>query len=228
MSTRRPRLLLASSLLGLTTILTGVLMAFIFPVNLDLPPGFFTPIIAFEFAATPSDLSYLMGQDTQANGARIAMTHGLYLDMMFPFCYAGFLGLLLIRQAVMGYRVALLGLPFAVAIIPLDIRENLTLLAIIDEMSDPATLELLLAKLRIDTWLKWGAIALAMLPLGFACWRKSDKTGATLCLLAAGSILLSWGSGTVPQLAEIMGICVLLFFVAWTVRECRQLYRRAY
>lgn len=227
MSVHRPRLLLASSLLGLVTILIGLLMAFIFPVNLELPDGFFTPIIAFEFAALPSDLSYLMGEDAQTASSREAMMRGLYLDMVFPFCYAGFLALLLVRQAVTGYRVALLGVPFAIAIIPLDIRENLTLLSILAELTDPVALEILLARLAIDTWLKWGAIALAMLPLGVACLQRSDKIGAALSVLASGSVFLCWSSGTIPILAEIMGVCVLLFFLGWTLRECRLLYRPA-
>jgi hypothetical protein len=224
MSTLQKALLLGSVTTGLSTVLLGLAMVLTFPITADLPAGFNTPIIAFEFAATHADLSYLAGDGLTEADNRAGMIAGLQLDMAFPFAYGGFLFFLLARLVAVRHLIALLGIPFSILIIPLDIRENLTLLAIIDALANTDSLDQLLLKLRIDTWLKWGAIGVAMAALAVACAKNREYWSCALSALAAGSIALCWGSGSMPMLTEIMSVCVLVFFLFFTVKECRLLW----
>lgn len=121
---------LASSIFGMATIIVGIVMLFAFPISADLSAGFRTPIIAFEFAKTEADLSFLSGSSELNRLNREKMDAGHFWDMGFPFAYGGFIALMLLQIAERGHRFAWLGVLFAVSIIPFDINENLTLLQI--------------------------------------------------------------------------------------------------
>lgn len=219
-------LLSCSAAAGLLTLLLGLAMVLTFPITADLPAGFNTPVIAFEFAATHADLSYLDGDGQIETANRAAMIAGLKLDMLFPFLYGGFLCFLLARLVAAQHLVALLGIPFSLLIIPLDIRENLTLLAIIEALANTTSLDQLLLDLRTDTWLKWGAIGVAMAVLAIAYAKSRGYWSSALSALAAGSIALCYSSESMPVLAEIMSACVLIFFLFFTVKECRLLWTK--
>jgi len=49
----------SSAIFGLATIFLGAILLGIFPSTAELAEGFQTPVIAFEFAKTESDLSFL-------------------------------------------------------------------------------------------------------------------------------------------------------------------------
>jgi hypothetical protein len=105
---------------------------------------------------------------------RAKMNAGHVWDMGFPFAYAGFINLMLLRIVKGGHGFVWLGVLFAVLIIPFDINENLTLLQITEALENSASVETLLLELHIATWLKWGAMgaSMALLSIGFVAFKE--------------------------------------------------------
>ena len=130
-----------SAIFGIATIIVGIVMLFVFPISADLSEGFRTPIIAFEFAKTEADLSFLSGSSELNRLNREKMDAGHIWDMGFPFAYGGFIALMLLQIAEGGHRFVWLGVLFAVSIIPFDINENLTLLQITEALGNSASTE---------------------------------------------------------------------------------------
>lgn len=211
-----------SAILGIATMILGVIILFTFPLSADLSEGFRTPIIAFEFAQTQGDLSFLTGSSEINRLNREKMDAGHFWDMGFPFAYGGFLALMLLQIAKGGIRFAWLGVFFALLIIPLDINENLTLLQITSSLENSASIETHLLALHIATWLKWGAIGVcsAVLAIGFAV--KKEYLPALVSLMPALAIVSCWASNSEPSIAEIMSAITFLFFVFLTIRACVQ------
>jgi hypothetical protein len=214
------QLILACAIFGLGTITLGIIMLFTFPVSADLSEGFRTPIIAFEFARTEADLSFLSGSDDLSLVNREQMDAGHVWDMVFPFAYAGFIALMSLRLAMSGYRLAWLGVLIAVLIIPFDINENLTLLQITNALENSASIHTLLGKLHLATWLKWGAIgaSIGVLAVGFAARKAYWSAGVSL--LAALGVAVCWVSDSEPSIAEAMSVLTFLFFLFFSVKTC--------
>lgn len=197
----------------LTVILAGLLMA-ILPAKAELPQGYFTPILAFEFARTPADLAWLAGQNEAGQAVRDQLDLGHKVDMLFPFAYGGFLALLLLRLGRAGEKVAWLALPIALAIIPFDIHENLNLLAITDALNRNADTTSLLAGLYWATWLKWAAIGLSIAAIT-VCWIKRGRTfPAAAGGFASLAVLVCAALGTPAPLAELMSLLIVVFLIA--------------
>jgi hypothetical protein len=215
-------MILGSAILGIATMILGVVILFTFPLSADLSEGFRTPIIAFEFAQTESDLSFLSGTSEINRLNREKMDAGHFWDMGFPFAYGGFLALMLLQIAKGGHRFAWLGVFFALSIVPFDINENLTLLQITKALENSDSIETLLLELHIATWLKWGAIGLcsAVLAVGFAA--KKEYPPALVSLLPALAIAACWASNSEPSIAETMSTLTFLFFLFLTIRACIQ------
>jgi len=210
--------LLISAFFGLATIFLGVILLGIFPSTAELAEGFQTPVIAFEFAKTESDLSFLSGNSelSRSNREQMDLGHSGW-DMVFPFAYGGFIAFLLLRIKGNGHRFIWLGVVFAVLIIPFDINENLTLLKITSALADSRSTDALLLELNIATWLKWGAIgaSIAVLARGFAI--SKNYISAIVALLASVGIATCWIFNSEPILAEIMSVLIFVFFVFFTI-----------
>ena len=58
--------LLMTALAGLLALILAVVMLATFPAKAKLSAGFFTPLVALEFAKTPEDVVFLTGKDSQA------------------------------------------------------------------------------------------------------------------------------------------------------------------
>jgi len=214
-----------TTVLGIAIIVIGLIMMLTFPVKANLPEGFITPIIAFEFAKTEQDLSYLSGASETQRLNREKMNAGLKWDMAFPFVYGGFLLLLLIQQVISGRRIAWLGIPFAALIIPFDINENLRLLDIISALNRAETTSDILPVLHTATWLKWGAIGLAIGVFSITLVRDKSIWLALLAAATSLSIAGCWVTNSNPYLAEGMTGMLSLFFVIFVLRECVYLRR---
>lgn len=214
-----------STLFGLATILLGLVMVLTFPMSADLAEGFRTPIIAFEFAKTEADLSFLAGSSEASILNREKMVAGHRWDMGFPFAYAGFIALLLLQLTQRNHHFAWLGIIFAVAIIPFDINENLTLLQITAALENSAPVEALLPGLYIATWLKWGAmgVSIAVLAIGFIA--SKEYLSATVSSLAALGIAICWASGSEPSITELMSALTFIFFLLLSIKSCRQSWK---
>jgi len=218
--------LFSSVFFGLATIVLGAILLAIFPSTAELSEGFQTPVIAFEFAKSESDLSFLSGNSelSQLNREKMDAGHSGW-DMVFPFAYGGFIALLLLRIKGQGSGFIWLGVVFAVLIIPFDINENLTLLQITSALADSASTEGLLLALYVATWLKWGAIgaSIAILAAGYSI--NKNYWSATVSIVAALGIATCWVFNSEPVLAETMSKLIFLFFVFFSIETGMQAWR---
>lgn len=214
--------LLGSAVLGMATIILGVVLLVTFPVSAELSEGFRTPIIAFEFAKTEADLAFLSGSSEVNRLNREKMDAGHVWDMAFPFAYGGFIALMLLLIFKNGHRFVWLGMLFAVSIIPFDINENLTMLQITQALANAASIENLLIELQIATWLKWGAIGISMAVLAMGFTANKEYGSAVVSLIAALAIAACWVSNAEPSITEIMSVLTFLFFVIFSVKACVQ------
>jgi hypothetical protein len=150
------------------------------------------------------------------------MNAGHVWDMGFPFAYAGFINLMLLRIVKGGHGFVWLGVLFAVLIIPFDINENLTLLQITEALENSASVETLLLELHIATWLKWGAMgaSMALLSIGFVAFK--EYFSAVISILTALGIAIGWASNSEPRITEVMSALTLLFFIVFAVKACIQ------
>lgn len=216
---------LGAAILGIATLLLGLVILFTFPSSAELPEGFRTPIIAFEFAKTEGDLAFLSGSSDISQLNRKQMDAGHFWDMGFPVAYGGFLALLLLYMAKDGYRFAWLGVFFALSIIPFDIHENLILLQITHALEHSAAIDTLLVKLHTATWLKWAAIGVCAAVLAVAFAAKKQYLSALVSALAALAIAACWISNSAPVMAEAMSTIIFIFFLFLTVSVCVQSWK---
>lgn len=208
---------IGAALFGIATILLGVVILFIFPSTAQLTEGFRTPIIAFEFARTDADLAFLTGSEELARVNRQMMDHGHHWDTAFPFAYAGFIALLLLGLAARGHRWLWLGIPVALLIIPLDLRENGVLVAITQALGSGNS-AIVLQELHTATWLKWGALGISLAVLASGLLAERAFLAATVSMVAALGIAACRASGSAPRVAETMSLLTALFFLYFGVR----------
>lgn len=219
--------LVGSAVFGVATLMLGVIMLFIFPSTAALSEGFRTPIIAFEFAQTEADVAFLSGSDKTARENRVMMDAGHRWDMLFPFAYAGLITCLLIHRAAGGRRWLWLAVPVAVLIIPLDIRENLVLIAITGALENGDEIAPLLGELHTATWWKWGAMGASLGALALGCAADRAYVPALVSAIGATSIAACWLSGSAGTVAEWMSAACALFFLYFTVATVVHLRRLA-
>jgi hypothetical protein len=212
----------ASVIVGLLMILLSLRMMSIFPAQAPLPAGFTSPIIAFEFAKSATDIMYLTGDGVASIEFRDSMRAGHQWDMLFPFAYAGFLFLLLLGFAKKRRAFTLTALVVAVSIIPFDINENLVLLGIVDAAQLNTLHADLFASLYIATWLKWGAIAFVIFALGFEYLQDRRWLLALLALIHVVLAAACFFIAPMPELLEAMALSLSVFFIAALVLQVRQ------
>lgn len=208
----------AAALSGLATVVLGLILFLTFPISADLPEGFQTSIIAFEFAKIEADLTYMAGDSSEARLNRQKMKTGMQWDMVFPIAYAGLLALLLLELAVRGHSIAWLGVVATTLIYPFDINENLIMLEIISALDTSTVTVVLLNNLQLATWLKWGAIAAAIAILSVGLFKDKQFGFAALAGVTAISILVCWLSGASPVIAEIMSGLLVVFFLSFAIK----------
>ena len=127
-----------------------------------LPPGFRTPILAFEFARTHVEVEALFGPPGSAERAAVvrAMDRGNAIDFLFMVVYSSFLASFALGVArLAGRRYALVAVIAPVAAIA-DCFENLQLFAITSHLG--GNYEEALSRLVTFTWIKWGGLAFSL------------------------------------------------------------------
>ena len=148
--------------LGALTLLWSVVLLATFPATAgSLPAGFFSPVIAFEFARTPAEVVALFSRGGVVDPAlAAAMDRGNGLDFVFLLLYAGFLATAAphVVPKEPARRVTTLALLAASA----DAVENLQLLSLTGRLDAPETMHGPLLWLAAATWLKWGALTAAL------------------------------------------------------------------
>ncbi len=217
--------IVGSAPFGSATVILGIIMLFVFPSSAELSPGFRTPIIAFEFAKTDADLAFLSGDSDISRSNREKMDAGHRWDMVFPFAYAGFVALLLLQIVARGRYWLGLAIPLALLIIPLDLRENIILLAITNALGNSASIEVLLQELHVATWLKWGALGISIAALSIGLLAEKSYASALVSAIAALGIATCWVSGSKPAVTEAMSLALFLFFFYFSIRSGMQAWR---
>lgn len=217
----RDRLFLLSGLFGLGALLMTAILWLIGPRQVGpLPPGFVTPIMAFEFAADPAEVGHLFSVD----GAAAAMDRVNRWDFLYMALYNGFLiafALACARRTGNRYYYAVAALPLLIWVA--DALENVQLLSITRLLAadtvEPVLGQLrpLLDRLRLFTWLKWGGLALYFVLLwpyfrGLAGWARWIGVVGLLPALLAVAALFSRG---LPN--EMMALAIGVMFLLLTV-----------
>lgn len=211
------KLMYAAAACGVSTLILGIILLVIFPSSAELREGFKTPIIAFEFAKTDSDLRFLSGASEQSIENRERMDLGHLWDMVFPFAYGGFIALLLVQIARTNKRFAWTGVVVALMIIPFDINENRVMLDITSALEAGLPVEALLIELNIATWLKWGAIGISVAILSVGLFTQQRYFLALVGGLTSTGIAVCFITDALPIIAEIMSMITFLLFIVLTI-----------
>ena len=217
----RDRRFLLSAFLGLGALLMTAFLWLIGPRQMGpLPPGFVTPIMAFEFATDPAELGHLFSVD----GAAAAMDRVNRWDFLYMALYNGFLiafALACARRTGNRYYNALAALPLLIWFA--DAMENVQLLAITRVLAadgiEPILDQLLplLDRLQLFTWLKWGGLALYFVLLwpyfrSRTGWVRWIGVVGLLPALLAVVALISRGLAN-----ELMALAIGVMFILMTM-----------
>lgn len=217
---------LGAALCGIAMVVLSVWMLTRYPATAELTDGYRTPVLAFEFAQTPADLAFMTGDSDSAVRHRAAMAAGQQLDTAFPVAYAGLIVFLLLGQARRGRKLAWAGALVGILIVPADWHENAVMAAVLNALSAGDPVEPLLPALWTATWLKWGAIAVAMATLGLGALRERQRVNGGLALLAATLIAATAALGAPGVVAEGMMVGVSVSLLVLAVRAGLQLRRQ--
>ncbi len=222
----RDRLFLLSGLLGLGALLMTAIIWLISPRQVGpMPPGFVTPVMAFEFAADPAEVGHLFS----VMGAAAAMDRVNRWDFLYMALYNGFLiafALACARRTGNRYYYVVAALPLLIWLA--DALENVQLLAITGLLAGDAVEPVmgqmlpLLDRLRLFTWLKWGGLALYFVLLwpyfrGRAGWARWIGIVGLLPALLAVAALISRGLANELMVLAIGLLFLLLTVYAWKI-----------
>lgn len=143
---------------GVLMVLTGLGLLAINPVDGNLPNGFKTPIVAFEFMQTKQEvLNFLDIKDNEIYIDKLSTANAL--DFPFMLFYCLFLALTIYSIYVLTGATPLL---FAILLCPFilafDALENIQLgnILLFFKKND---IQIYLDKLNVYTWLKWCGIS---------------------------------------------------------------------
>jgi len=211
---KRPFIL--AGIIGICVIITSIVLLMIFPGRAHrLPPGFFTPIIAFEFIQTPQEVLDLFGpvESEQHQELVKAMDLGNRIDFLYLVFYNAFLFVFCWKVSMItGRKVYLLGSLMACVILAGDFLENIQLLKITSRL-DSGSFTPQLALLRIFTWQKWGGMVVAFLIL-LPYFLKGGILSRVIAACSVAAAVLSVLALTYRGIAhELFSLSVVVVFV---------------
>lgn len=221
---------LKTGMLGLLVIALSMGLTAVFPAKApNLPDGFSTPIIAFEFIKTPVEAAAMFvqadeaGRESVNEGLLAAFDLGNRLDYLYMLLYCGFLmkfSLTCARLSGKTYFYIPAGLSLVVLVG--DAFENIQLFGITASFRNRPPvrdLERLLECLGWFTWLKWGGIAVLFLTLAPWFWRggRVSKAVGLWGVMCAGLGLAAFVYR--PVITEIFCLWVGLMFL-WMIIYC--------
>lgn len=217
----RDRLFLLSGILGLGALAMTLVLALISPRQVGpLPPGFVTPVMAFEFAETPAEVYTMF----RPEGSAAAMDRVNRWDFLYMALYNGFLGAFALAAARhSGRRFFYIPAAVAVVILAADALENVQLLGLTYRTTlDGGSLDALLGRLRFYTWLKWGGLALYGLLIAVYFRGLSGRwrwVAAVAVLPAALAVVAQFARGLPHELMALaIGLMIVLLTIyAWQV-----------
>lgn len=207
---------------GVATLITAVFIMPHFPTDAAIDiTGYGSPVIAFEFARTPADLTAVFGGDADPErAARMAMMdHGNRWDFLFMTVYSLF-------GALFGFAVrrrnATLGsiiLVMAVLAGLMDAVETRTLLSITAQMRAGIAIPAGLATLWIPVTIKFVALAISIVGAGLflasragLVWTTLGGLTILLALLNVPALLYPDRFGSLLTLSIGIGWIVMLAY----------------
>jgi hypothetical protein len=212
-----------SLLFGFPMLLIGIVLMLIGnKAENNLPEGFFTPVIAFEFIHNAEEVTQFFNV-TSPNTYRIGFMLGNNIDYFFMFFYAaflGFTGLGIIRET----KLKILWLPVALTVIIFlaDLFENLTMGSIISlHFQNQTIAESYFGNLNFFTWLKWGSIA-AVIFMFSSYFIRQNWLGKTIAIFALANLVIAIIAFLQRSvLNEVMGLLTVLLFTLIFVHHAR-------
>lgn len=220
----RERPFLVSGILGLGAVVMTLVLSAVGPrPAAPLSAGFMTPVLAFEFAETEAEVAALFAPGGQPAGdaVRAAMDRVNRLDFLYIALYGGcLLAFALTCARLTGQRLYFLAAALAVAIMAADVLENVQLLAITRDLG-ARSIDDLLTRLRLFTWLKWGGLALWFL-LMRPYFQREARLGRFIGLVSLLPLLLGVVAFFQPGLlSELFALSIGLLFLLLTVYAWR-------
>jgi hypothetical protein len=208
---------IGAALLAVTVVLLAVL-----PKHAGaLPPGFRTPILAFEFARTHGEIEALFGAPGSAERTALvrAMDRGNAIDFLFMVVYSSFLAFFALGVArLAGRRYALVAVIAPIAAIA-DCLENVQLFAITSHLG--GNYEEALSKLLVFTWIKWGGLAFSVAWLSPFLLRERGVERLTGVLGALAGILVVLAALSRGALTEAFSTALSVAFLGLFVVAVR-------
>ena len=206
--------------LGLLVIGMSVVLLMVFPSKAPwMMDGFFTPIIAFEFVQSQSEVCQLFGLSDSPDQLSMikAMDFGNRLDYIYMVLYSSFLFFFsFVCAKITEQRYYYAGSMLSFVILVADALENIQLLRITVKIpSQNFGKELSL--LHCFTWIKWGGITVVFLILApyFFKGRSYSKVIAAIGISSFILSVLAYLNRSV--LNELLGLSVALMFLMMIV-----------
>jgi hypothetical protein len=209
---------------GLLMVAMSIGLLAVFPTKApNMPNGFVTPIIAFEFIETRAEVVAMFTQTDNAGRESInapmlaAFDLGNRLDYLYMVLYSGFLMMFSLTCAKLsGKKYFYVAAVLSLFVLACDALENIQLLGITAYLRScmmMGDLEALLVNLSRFTWMKWGGIAAIFLILApwFLRGGKFSKTIGLFGIASAGFGLAAFVHR--PVVTEIFGLSVVLTFL---------------
>ena len=211
---------LNAGFVGLLVIVMSILLMAVFPSTAPkLPDGFFTPIIAFEFMETKTEVYQLFG--FPGTELREQMVSGMNLGNQLDYIYMGLYALFLMMFSagcakISGQRRYYTGICLALVVLAADIMENQQLFGITSKLSSGDFGDEL-TRLQLFTWLKWGGICIIFLLLASWFFRQ-NRFGKWIGGLCVASAVLGIAAFLYRSMAaEIFCLSVALVFLLMIV-----------
>ena len=206
--------------LGLLVIGMSIVLLMVFPSKAPwMMDGFFTPIIAFEFVQSQSEVCQLFGLSDSPDQLSMikAMDFGNRLDYIYMVLYTSFLFFFsFVCAKNTGQRYYYAGSMLSFVILVADALENIQLLRITAKITSQ-DLGKELSLLHCFTWIKWGGITVVFLILApyFFKGRSYSKVIAALGISSFILSILAYLNRSV--LNELLGLSVALMFLMMIV-----------
>lgn len=208
-------------MLAIPMLLFTISMEIFFPKT--SPEGFQSFIIAFEFAKTPEQIHLLFNDFTEEMIRNIDF--GNYVDFGFMFTYSMFL-ILFFKKAAKTFKKKWLyaGIPLSVIVLLADIIENIYLLKITgmySPMVNSDELALVLQKLHIFTWIKWGGLAIIFALFSVKSMGRKILSNIEGIVFVIPIVLILWALSNDPMgvsrftLSIALAFFLLLFYCFW-------------
>ncbi|RMG20325.1 MAG: hypothetical protein D6730_20130 [Bacteroidetes bacterium] len=224
------RFFLISFLLGVLVIVMSLVLHFTFPLKAhELPAGFSSPVLAFEFAQTEAEVQALFGpEDSPLREEMIKkMNRGNLYDYIFIPLYGLFLFFFgMDASKYSGNKLFFGASVLAVVVMIGDVVENVLLMSITTQM-DMISFQPSLNNLHLFTWIKWGGLSVVFGILGLYLLRSALYTWQQLMgwvglLMLPLAILAMFIRPLVEIYTLMVAFMFLLLFaysVWWRVRK---------